>query len=320
VAAARVGSVRDLNLYISTVAANPYPTGILVEVADNRTNTDTVPNSDMVYLDSFTAKYVKAGVDVVGLDHTVVRLDQTASGDGERWLGVVGGGNGSRDRAGTPGVVSYGGGGTPRSAALDVRNWGKAVVVGADLEMGAKGVTLDGRGWVTIAGSKVYMIPNDAGYPLAGELALLVQSTFRGSLAAVGLSGTTAVISEPNPAANVLAFAVDRACDLTVFPSCPTYTSAPNAEAAGATSTKQVSCGNYYNSTAETEQPANPWANANAKAAAASALQDLRTTYAAPLSRQCGRANVRVHRLFFQGYPADDPTRWARAGVRVQRY
>src|SRR5262249_55475861 len=52
-----------------------------------------------------------------------------------------------------------------------------------------------------------------------------------------------------------------------------------------------------------------------AGAFAASMLTDLRSTRAAPDARPCGVANVRLHRIYFQG---EAPSNFAGTAVRVQ--
>jgi hypothetical protein len=306
--ASPVGSVRDLYL-LANSAGTSRPGAIQIDVADASTGgSNPAPVGDMVFLDQLGASFAKSLVDVAGLDYTLVRLDQAASG-GERVLGVIGAGAGAQGSSHTEGVVMFGGGATPSSTFADLKNWGKAVLIGTDNEGFPQGFTLNGSGYLSMDGARLITGTNPSPYwPTQPDV--LLQSTFHGNVTVMNLDDMANIISSSNSEASVLSLANQRnntgACGGT---TC-SFTQENTLSRQMALQDENLCGFSLYSCTDQAGLAPGAFAGAM--------LSDLRNTMAAPGFRPCNVANVRVHRVNFEGITTGVPADLARAAVRVQ--
>jgi hypothetical protein len=339
------GSIRDLEL-LAVAGGTSRPGGILVDVFDN--------TGDMVFVDTVNASFTKSLIDVAGVDKVLVRADQSGGGN-ERALGVTGGGAGANGSANTQGVVMFAGGAGVSGTMVDLRNWGKAVLIGTDNEGLTQGYTLAQSGYLTMDGGRLAVghktVCGAAGQPpdpnygcctgtfpkngvctnaFAVQPDVLVQSTFRGKATFMNLDDGAQFFSTSNPAAQVLSlsngFGIGYNGNSCSLDAC-TFTQ-QNPIAYGANNQLAVFdydiCGpvTIYGCISQpssgSSAPLMPPAAAIPKIA--DMLADVRATYEAPGFRPCGAANVRIHRIFVEGITTSDPADFMRAAIRVQHY
>ncbi len=338
-----VGSVRDMEL-VAHATGKSRPGGILVDVLDN--------TGDMVFVDTVAAGFTKSLIDLVGVDKTSVRADQSGGGN-ERMIGVTGGGAGVNGSGSTAGVVMFGGGGATSGTLVDLRNWGKAVLIGTDNEGRTQGVTLAQSGYLTMDGGRLVTgtvqscgsagqpptqngccsgLFNQGGickYAFATQPHVVVQSTFKGTATFANLDDGAGIFSSANPQAKVLSLSNGFATDYNQYActmnACTFTQQNPGARAA----LNQMSVFNwdlcspvsYY--WCEAQPSAGGGANptlppAGAASSVAAMLADLRAVNEAPPARACGLANVRLHRLYFEGTTTGNPADFMRTAIRVQ--
>jgi hypothetical protein len=290
-----IGSVRDLQL--QTVMGYTLAGGVRIDTLDNP--------GDMVFIDQGETDLATSGIDILGLDDTLVRADMSHP-CGERGFGVTGGGAGAESSASTQGLVLFGGGVGPSSNYAEIKNWGKAVVIGSDTEGFPAGLTLSQPGYFTLDGWRDVPTSGAPGY--ASQPNTLVESTFRGKLTLMATNlGMQQIISESNPHAMVLS--------LSNFISSPSDTQLNDAGVANGT---QLEYYDQYWDHGAVVYASTGLGSGNA-AFIKTMLADVRNTYEAPPYRACGLTNVRIHRVFFAcvgGCSA--PNALAGAAFRVQ--
>ncbi len=180
------------------------PGGILVDSADDV--------GGLVYIDKSGAgsgHTVRTGLALAGLDNVLVRAEQYGAG-GEVGVDVIGGGRAGPTPDGgsseTQGIVLLGPNVNALSNAVAVRNWGKAIFAGIDLEDGAQGMALNQSGYLTIDTGRFFTTPLPGNlhglFPLQPNL--VVQGTFRGNVTFANLSTSAGVYSVGAPEAQVL--------------------------------------------------------------------------------------------------------------------
>jgi hypothetical protein len=291
---------------------------------------DTPPSSsswnDLVYLDTVLGSFTKSLVDVVGLDHAVVRADNSGASYGERFVGVIGGGAGQQGSSNTQGLVAFAGGATPLSRFADIKGWGKAVLIGTDNEGYPQGMTLDQAGYFTMDEGRLITGPNP--YPgfYPTQQNNVVQSTFQGNATFVNLDDAAGLLATANTQGNVLSFGVVYSTDYGCTGStCPCTGSACNflqenaaAVAAGAhmavADAQFCNAGGYYGFYVCPDKAVSTVAE---PAFMASMLADLRNTPATLGTGTCSGANVTIRRVSFEGITTGNPSDSARATVRV---
>jgi hypothetical protein len=202
-------SIRDLSIFVNenNVAGTgmTHAGGILVD------STDDV--GGLVYLDTFGASFAKSTFDVLGLDNVAVRADMSGGFEVERVIGVTGGGKahpvlpGAPDDASskTRGLLLVAGGSGSRASYAELKNWGKAVLIGVDNESNPQGMDLDQSGYLTLATGRYHTV-KQSNPAFADQPNTIVDSTFRGRLTLMNLSATQAVLfaTAATPEAKVL--------------------------------------------------------------------------------------------------------------------
>lgn len=307
-----VGSVRDLNVY-ANVQGTSRPAGIRVDTLDL--------DGDMVFIDQVTGNYVTGVIDMNGLDHTLVRADQTGGLNATTMLTVKGAGAGVQSASATKGVAMFAGGGAALGVWGDVQNWGRAVLVGTDNEGYTNGFDLSGSGYITMDGGRLISAP-DPNHPVPHQPDVLVEAGFLGHVTFMNLDDHAAIVSTANPNAHTLSMSNgydSKECDLAcTFDSQQNPTARANNIQMGFFDLDDC-IPDYYGCNASPGLASDPVMPPPAAGAfVASQLVELRATRAAPGARPCNVANVRIHRVNFQGIPSALAADYAGAAVRVQ--
>jgi hypothetical protein len=160
------------------------PGGILIESHDDI-------GGGLVFGDTLNVSFAKSAIDVLGLDNISVRAELSGGGSTERLLGVTGGGKASSgDSTQTKGVQMFAGGGGSLGSFIELKNWGKTVLVGVDNEQAFNGLVLDQSGYLSLANGrflpKLQYPPESANF--ADQPNIVVRGTFRGRATFVGVS------------------------------------------------------------------------------------------------------------------------------------
>jgi len=326
--------IRDLTIRPAQGASRSG--GILV---DSQDDVGGQVYMDLVQVDSAKDAYV-----VAGLDNVLVRVEQSWAG-AERPYTVIGGGRarmtGSTSASGqTRGLAALSTDGIALSSAVSLRNWGKAVFVGADFEGGNQAPILDQTGYLTMAEARYFtqaLVGGSYGYRSFYPIhpTTLIQSTFRGAVTFVDNFGSPAFLAAGAARAQILSLTNAYAPTSSTQPDVPACASGPvdcggvrqiDAAAGGAT---QMSLHDF--SACGTTTPVyqfpcaavNNNASAQPAAFAAAMLADLRgMTNAVPVAPlTCGATNVRLHNVAVIGQWgwSSPPTQLMKTAVRVER-
>lgn len=322
-------SLRDFNGFVNR-SGTTRPGGILVDSTDD--------SGGLVFIDTVTTQFAKSAVDVLGLDNVTVRADLTGGGSLERVLGVTGGGKAAPNLGGssqTKGLVMFAGGGGSQASYINLKSWGKAVLIGVDNEAAPQGMVLDQSGYLTLNNGR--FLPSNQAAPydsyFADQPNVVVQSSFRGRLTLMNLSTHSGFIGQ----------AASREAQVLSLGNWYTATNAPSSlqplQPASCSGTSH-DC-SFYNQLGPSGQPGrmalqngshcdsgavhsycddDPAPSSAVVTFVNTMLADTRAASSAPPTA-CSDTAVRIHRVAFQGLTSPNtPSNFMGPGVRVQRF
>lgn len=324
--------LRDFIGYVNRPATT-RPGGILIDSADD--------SGGLVFIDTMNTYYAKSVIDVLGLDNVTVRADLAGGSEVERVLGVTGGGKAAPTSPGeigassrTKGLLMFAGGSGSLSSYIQLKNWGKAVLIGVDNEAAPQGTVLDQSGYLTMNESRLLPGKQLAVYEtfFAEQPNMVVQSTFRGRLTLMNMCMTAGIVAQAAsseaqvlslsnffqpPNTSVFAPVMPAICTLAPI-DCSFYN---RLGPTGGQSTRMAlqngttcSAGTVWSYCNDYSQSATAVAFVNAM------LTDTRAAPAAPPAA-CSNTAVRLHRVYFQGLSSlQGPSNFMGPAIRVQRF
>jgi hypothetical protein len=199
-----LASLRDLSIFVDNdlvSGGGMTPAGgVLIDSPDDV--------GGLVFLDTVGASFAKSYVDILGLDNVAVRADLSGGSAVERAIGITGGGKASPANGGstkTQGLLMVAGGASSVSSYVELKNWGKAVLIGVDNEGATQGMDLTQSGYLTLATGR-FLSQRQLYSNFADQPNTVVHSTFRGRVTLMNLTSRQAVLlaASATPAAQVL--------------------------------------------------------------------------------------------------------------------